>query len=178
MTIDMWVQHPTLRFLAQDMFESLRRWTGHQVLDQEIPISATLGAMDQAGISFGLLSAWHAPREGGLIANDEVSGWVHEYPDRFTGLEAVDLDRPNAGRPRAAPLLRRAGVQSSAGGALAVGRPTYGPALLEVCATASRGSGSLGFSGGVLVLAVAYAICDASCWANPIVGYVADSRDP
>jgi len=26
--IDVWMQHPTLRFARRDMFESLRRWTG------------------------------------------------------------------------------------------------------------------------------------------------------
>jgi hypothetical protein len=28
MIIDAWIQHPTPRFLAHDMFDSLRRWTG------------------------------------------------------------------------------------------------------------------------------------------------------
>ena len=50
--------------------------------------------MDHAGVSFGLLSAWHAPREGALISNDEVAAWVAEHPDRFAGLAAVDLDKP------------------------------------------------------------------------------------
>ena len=27
MTVDAWMQHPTPRFLAHDMFASLRRWT-------------------------------------------------------------------------------------------------------------------------------------------------------
>lgn len=28
MTIDVWMQHPTLRFSQHEIFESLRRWTG------------------------------------------------------------------------------------------------------------------------------------------------------
>ena len=28
MTIDAWMQHPTVRFQQHEMFESLRRWTG------------------------------------------------------------------------------------------------------------------------------------------------------
>jgi predicted TIM-barrel fold metal-dependent hydrolase len=94
MTVDAWMQHPTLRFLGHDMFASLRRWTGQGLPDQEIPIEATVTAMDQAGIGFGLLSAWHGLREGTLISNDEVAGWVDAHPDRFAGLAAVDLDRP------------------------------------------------------------------------------------
>jgi predicted TIM-barrel fold metal-dependent hydrolase len=94
MTIDVWMQHPTQRFLSHEMFDSLRRWTGQTVPDQEIPIDATIGAMDNADVAFGLLSAWHAPREGALISNDEVAGWVAAHPDRFAGLAAVDLARP------------------------------------------------------------------------------------
>jgi uncharacterized protein len=93
MTIDVWMQHPTQRFLNQDAFESLRRWTRQQIPQEEIPIDATLSAMDAAGISFGLLSAWHGPR-GPLISNEEVAGWVGEHPDRFGGLAAVDLAKP------------------------------------------------------------------------------------
>ncbi|WP_174188427.1 amidohydrolase family protein [Nocardia barduliensis] len=94
MTIDVWMQHPTVRFSQHDMFASLRRWTGQQALGDELPIEFTLAAMDQGGVEFGLLSAWHAPREGALISNDEVAAWVAAHPDRFAGLAAVDLSKP------------------------------------------------------------------------------------
>jgi uncharacterized protein len=42
----------------------------------------------------GVLSAWHGPT-GTLISNDEVAGWVGQYPDRFVGLAAVDLRDPS-----------------------------------------------------------------------------------
>ena len=76
------------------MFESLWRWTGGGPLTEDPPIEATLEAMDAADIDFGLLSAWHGLREGSLISNDEVAGWVAQHPDRLAGLAAVDLDRP------------------------------------------------------------------------------------
>jgi uncharacterized protein len=57
MTVDVWMQHPTPRFLSHEMFASLRRWTGQQAPDTEVPISATIDALDAAGVSFGLLSA-------------------------------------------------------------------------------------------------------------------------
>lgn len=93
-TIDVWMQHPTQRFMSHDMLASLRRWTGDAIPQSEIPIAATVEALDRAGVEFGLLSAWHAPREGALISNEEVAGWVAEHPDRFAGLAAVDLSRP------------------------------------------------------------------------------------
>jgi uncharacterized protein len=93
MAIDVWMQHPTLRFLQHDMFESLRRWIGEQAADEELPLRTTVAAMDRAGVEFGLLTAWHAP-EGVLIGNDEVADWVTERPNRFAGLASVDLNKP------------------------------------------------------------------------------------
>ena len=95
MTVDVWMQHPTPELLADTMFASLRRWTGDTIPETEIPIEATLAAMDAGGVDIGLLSAWHGPgRE--LVSNDAVAGWVRAHPDRFAGLAAVDLDRPMA----------------------------------------------------------------------------------
>src|SRR4051812_24461164 len=93
MPIDVWMQHPTQRFLNQEAFESLRRWTGQAIPEEEIPIEATIAAMDAAGISLGVLSAWHGP-QGLLIANDDVARWVAEHLDRFARLAAVDLAKP------------------------------------------------------------------------------------
>src|SRR5947199_3566668 len=93
MIIDAWMQHPTVRFSQHDTFGSLRRWTGQEALTEELSIAATVGAMDQAGVSFGLLAAWHGP-EGALISNEEVAGWVSAHPERFAGLASVDLTRP------------------------------------------------------------------------------------
>jgi len=88
------MQHPTPRFLAQEMFSSLRRWTGQELPAQEIPIETTVEAMRRSDVGFGLLSAWSAPRQPPPISNEEVAGWVRAHPERFAGLAAVDLDRP------------------------------------------------------------------------------------
>jgi predicted TIM-barrel fold metal-dependent hydrolase len=95
--LDAWMQHPTRRFVEHEMFASLRRWTGGEIPDGELPIETTLAAMDAAGVDFGLLTAWHSPRDGAMISNDEVAGWVAAHPDRFAGLAAVPLDRPMDG---------------------------------------------------------------------------------
>ena len=102
MIIDAWMQHPTSRFLAHEMFAPLRRWTGAQLPQDEIPLAATMAAMDAGGIDYGLLSAWHAP-DGALISNDEVAAFVRQHPDRLGGLAAVDLRQP----VRAVRELRR-----------------------------------------------------------------------
>ena len=93
--IDVWLQHPTLRFINQPMFESLRRWTGMGTLTEELPLEWTLAAMDEGGVEQALICAWWGPR-GDLISNDEVAGFIGRYPDRLVGVAAVDLYRPMA----------------------------------------------------------------------------------
>ena len=98
MIVDDWMQHPTSRFLGQEMFASLRRWTGGdsaqgEIPEGEIPIEATVAAMDAAGVDQGVLCAWHGP-QGSLISNDEVAAWRDAHPQRFAALASVPLDRP------------------------------------------------------------------------------------
>ena len=90
--VDVWMQHPTRRFLDQPFFESLRRWARQDSVP-DIPLSATIETMDQAGVGVGLLAAWWGPR-GALIDNDEVASFVSEHPGRLLGIASVDLHRP------------------------------------------------------------------------------------
>ena len=113
MAIDVWMQHPTARFLQHDMFESLRRWTGGALPEGEIPLETTVAAMDAAGVQTGVLSAWHGP-DGPMISNDEVAALVEAHPDRFVAVAAVDLHKPMG----AVRELRRC-VATSASGACA-----------------------------------------------------------
>lgn len=91
--IDVWMQHPTMRFINHPMFESLRRWTGIEKATGDLPIEFTIDAMNQAGVARGLVCAWWGP-QGALISNEEVAGIVNRYPDRFIGIASVDLYRP------------------------------------------------------------------------------------
>ena len=93
MRIDVWMQHPTLRFMRHEMFETIRRWTGAELPSEELPIELTLEAMDAGKMDVGLLSAWYGP-EGPLISNDEVADLVARAPDRLVGVASVDLRHP------------------------------------------------------------------------------------
>ena len=94
MVIDVWMQHPTLRHINHEMFDSLKRWMGMpETIDEALPLELTVGAMDEAGIDLGLLAAWYGP-EGSLIDNREVAGFVERYPERFRGVAGADLRRP------------------------------------------------------------------------------------
>ncbi|WP_216208934.1 amidohydrolase family protein [Amycolatopsis aidingensis] len=101
--IDVWAQHPTPRFLRHEMLDSLRRWLGEEIPAGEVPVSATVAALDAGGVDRALLSAWHGP-EGALVSNDEVAGFVAQAPERFGGVASVDLRTPMA----AVRELRRA----------------------------------------------------------------------
>lgn len=90
--VDVWMQHPTPRFLAQPFLESLRRWVGADQL-AEIPLDFTLSGMESAGTTLGLAAAWHGPM-GPLISNEEVAAWVAESKGHLAGVAAVDLYRP------------------------------------------------------------------------------------
>jgi hypothetical protein len=94
MTIDVWMQHPTQRFLRSDMLASLRRWTPASIPDTDIPIEATVASMDAADVDLGLLSAWRGPGGQDLISNDEVAEWIALHPSRFAGLATANLERP------------------------------------------------------------------------------------
>ncbi len=93
MIVDAWVQHPTLRFAQQPMFESLRRWTGGTIPKTEIPLELTLKVMEAAGVDRALVSAWHGP-QGALISNDEVAACVKQSPDKLIGIGSVDIAHP------------------------------------------------------------------------------------
>ncbi|MFF0739558.1 amidohydrolase family protein [Streptomyces sp. NPDC004111] len=101
--IDAWMQHPTVRHQNHEMLESLRRWTGLGLLEEPLPVRATVEAMDAAGVEIALSSAWYGP-QGPLISNDEVAGFVAGSNGRLRGVAGVDLTRP----VRAVRELRRA----------------------------------------------------------------------
>src|SRR2546427_7294267 len=91
--VDVWMQHPSKGFLAHRMFDSLRRWSHDSLPEGDIPLEATIQAMDEAGVRLGLICAWWGP-QGPLISNDEVASFVHRCPDRLLGVASVDLYRP------------------------------------------------------------------------------------
>ena len=95
MIVDAWGQHPTLRFARDPMFDSLRRWTKTTAPEAELPVAATVAAMDAAGVGQMLISAWVAPRSV-MISNDEVAAFVAQAPGRLVGVGSLDLARPMA----------------------------------------------------------------------------------
>ena len=93
--IDVWTQLPGPRLLDQPWLDTLRRWTGDDFDAAAVSPDALLGAMDRAGVSQSLVSAWSAPG-GDLISNAEMMRALDAAPDRLKGLAGADLSRPMA----------------------------------------------------------------------------------
>lgn len=92
-TIDVWAQITTERMAARPWLAPLLRWTGRSVEALAPTPASTLAAMDAAGVSLALLSAWYGP-EGDLITNEEVARQIDAAPTRFKGLASADLREP------------------------------------------------------------------------------------
>ena len=93
LVVDAWIQHPTPGFLSLPMFASLRRWMGMTEVPAQVPLEFTVGALESAGVSRALVSAWWGPR-GPIISNDEVAQLVRAKPELLVGVASVDLERP------------------------------------------------------------------------------------
>ena len=92
--IDVWMQHPTLRHSNHPMFDSLKRWTKQpKRVTEELPLAMTIAAMDAAGVNKGLICSWQNAQEV-LISNEEVAGFVAQYPDRFIGIASAPMHQP------------------------------------------------------------------------------------
>jgi predicted TIM-barrel fold metal-dependent hydrolase len=132
MIIDAWMQHPNADWIGNPMFESLRRWRPGKWSETAPPIEDTLAEIDRAGVSVGLLCAWHGP-SGPMISNDEVALYCRAYPGRFIGIASVDLFRPmDAVRELRLRVKRDGfkGLRSALGLGSAARRP---PVLSIVC---------------------------------------------
>lgn len=104
------MQHPTRRFLEEPFFESLRRWARQDSVP-DVPLSLTIGTMDQAGVGVGLTAAWWGP-QGALISNDEVACFVAEHPGRLIGVASVNLAKPMEGVRELRRCVRELGFRA------------------------------------------------------------------
>lgn len=65
------------------------------LLDKGVTPEQMLAMIDAAGIETVLLSAWHRPG-GWVMTNDAVAAICRQFPGRFVGVAAVDLEHPVA----------------------------------------------------------------------------------
>jgi hypothetical protein len=93
--IDVWAQ-PALKQIAQHLPEVVRLFrqsgSGH-ILETGVTPEQMIALMDQAGVHTVMLSAWHRPGQR-VITNDQVAEIARQYPGRFYGVAAVNLETP------------------------------------------------------------------------------------
>jgi uncharacterized protein len=93
--IDAWAQ-PATREAGEKLPEIARlfKQSGSTLMiDTGMTADQIVEAMNRAGIHKLMLSAWHRPGQW-IYHNDDVAAMVRQYPDRFAGVAAVNLEKP------------------------------------------------------------------------------------
>jgi hypothetical protein len=93
--VDAWAQ-PALGNTSEKMPEIARLFKqsgSAHLLETGLSAAETVEAMDRAGIQTLMLSAWHRPGQW-ITHNDTVAEMVAQFPDRFVGVAAVNLEKP------------------------------------------------------------------------------------
>ncbi len=93
--IDAWAQLAVTGSVMPEVVRLFQQSGSAQVLETGVTPAEMVAQMDQAGVERALLCAWHRPG-GWVVSNDTIAQVVREYPDRFVGVAAVDLEKPVA----------------------------------------------------------------------------------
>lgn len=93
--IDAWAQPAHRQFMANvpEIGRLFAQSGAAHLLDKGVTPEQMIAAMDAAGIETVLLSAWHRPGRW-VMSNDDVAEMCRQYPGRFVGVAAVDLESP------------------------------------------------------------------------------------
>lgn len=113
MVIDAWAQ-PAFGRVREELPEAVRLFEKSgtaELLDRRLTPAEVVALMDAAGVSRLMLSAWCRPGRW-LITNDEVAEFVQAFPDRFTGVAAVDLANPVAAVRELDRAVRQSGFKA------------------------------------------------------------------
>jgi uncharacterized protein len=91
--IDAWAQPALKEGFVPEAVRLLERSGTAHLLGTDVTAGQMVGMMDAAGIERVMLSAWHRPGKC-LMSNDTVAAMVAQFPRRFVGVAAVDLEKP------------------------------------------------------------------------------------
>ncbi len=93
--IDAWAQ-PARRDAFEKLPEIARLFKqsgSAHLIENGLTPAQIVAEMDKAGIQTLMLSAWHRPGVN-IYSNDLVAEMIAEFPDRFVGVAAVNLEKP------------------------------------------------------------------------------------
>ena len=91
--IDAWAQ-PVLKdgFLPEVVRLFQQSGSAH-LLGQDLSAEQLVHLMDKAGVDRVMLCAWHRPGKW-VVSNDAIAAFVRQFPERFVGVAAVNLEKP------------------------------------------------------------------------------------
>ncbi len=91
--IDAWAQ-PVLKDSVMPEVVRLFEQSGSaHLLGRDLSAARLVEMMDNAGVDRVMLSAWHRPGKW-VISNDTIAEFVRQFPHRFVGVAAVNLEKP------------------------------------------------------------------------------------
>lgn len=93
--IDAWAQ-PARRDAFEKLPEVARLFKqsgSSHLIENGLTPAQIVAEMDRAGIQTLMLSAWHRPGVN-IYSNDLIAEMIAEFPDRFIGVAAVNLEKP------------------------------------------------------------------------------------
>lgn len=93
--IDAWAQPATRKAmeLMPEIARLFKQSGAGKIMETGLTTEQIIQAMDSAGIQKLMLSAWHRPGQW-VHHNDDVGMMVRQYPERFVGVAAVNLEKP------------------------------------------------------------------------------------
>jgi uncharacterized protein len=91
--IDAWAQPALKKEVLPEVVRLFQQSGTAHLLEIDLTAEQMVQMMDEAGVERVMLSAWHRPGKW-IISNDTVAAMVQQFPQRFVGVAAVNLEKP------------------------------------------------------------------------------------
>ncbi len=91
--IDAWAQPALKKEVLPEVVRLFQQSGTAHLLEIDLTAEQMVQMMDEAGVERVMLSAWHRPGKW-IISNDMVAAMVQQFPQRFVGVAAVNLEKP------------------------------------------------------------------------------------
>src|SRR5260370_17057691 len=91
--IDAWAQPVLKDGLIPEVVRLFEQSGSAHLLGQDLSAAQLVEMMDKAGVDRVKLCAWHRPGTW-VISNDTIAEFVRQFPERFVGVAAVNLQKP------------------------------------------------------------------------------------
>ena len=91
--IDAWAQPVLKDGVLPEVVRLFEQSGSAHLLGQDLSAAQLVELMDKAGVDRVMLCAWHRPGKC-VTSNDTIAEFVRQFPQRFVGVAAVNLERP------------------------------------------------------------------------------------